>query len=360
MAFSAEIPKIPLQACCWSTVSLPHARVAEIGRLATAHTNAALVVSCQRLEAYSPEPCDCPASGRLEGTGALFHLAEVAAGLHSVVLGEREILGQVRQALAKGPVPVRCLGDIAVSAARDLRRETRFESHAGHLLDRALKIGGVPAAGRILVLGTGQMGRLVAGRAAELGFSEVVVAGRAAPASPLRSAVFVPLAGLGGLEPFDVIVGCLGSNAPEVPVEALPPAQRLLLDLGTPRNFAGLPQAPSLMLADLLAEEQCERPHATRRRGALRARVRTLVEQRLERFAATGAAVTELRMEAERIRQAELARIRRLHPGIPADAAESITRSLVNQLLHRPTGRLRASGDAWLARSVAGLFSERP
>lgn len=360
MAFSSALPVESLQACCWSTVSLPRPRVVEIGRLAGAHAGSALVESCQRLEAYSLEPCNCLAPGRLGGAEALFHLAEVAAGLHSVVLGEREILGQVRQALVGAPAPVRGLGEIAISAARDLRRETRFEGHAGHLLDRALRMGGVPTAGNILILGTGQMGRLVAERAVELGFAEVVVAGRRAPAQPLPGATFAALSGVGSAGPFDVIAGCLGSNAPEVRIEQLPPVRRLLLDLGTPRNFAGAPAVASLMLADLLADEQCERPHATRRRGELRTHVRTLVERRLERFAETGAAVTEMRMGAERIRQREVERIRRLHPEIPADAAEQLTRSLVNQLLHGPTASLRASGDAELARAVARLFSGRP
>lgn len=359
MVFTTTLPVQSLRACCWSTVSLPRPRVAEIAAVAGGHAGSAVVESCQRLEAYGLEPCDCPAPERLSGVDALVHVAEVAAGLHSVVLGEREILGQVRTAMAAAPPPIRGLGDVAIAAARDLRRETRFASHAGHLLDRGLRLGGVPAAGRILILGLGQMGRLVAERARELGFDEIVVAGRSLPSTLAPDATFAPLAEIAAMGPVDVIVGCLGSNAPELHVDSLPPVRRLLLDFGTPRNFAGAPNVPSLMLADLLADEQCERPHATRRRGELQARARVLVEQRLERFAATGAAVTSLRIEAERIRHLELERIRRLHPEISQDTAETLTRSLLNQLLHRPTERLRQSGDAGLAQAMADLFAEK-
>lgn len=360
MAFSSPPAIDSLRACCWSTVSLPRPRVDAICAEAQGHPVSALVASCQRLESYGLSPCGCSAPERLGGVDALVHMAEVAAGLHSVVLGEREILGQVRAALATGPAPIRGLGDIAVAAARELRRETRFDSHAGHLLDRGLRLGHVPAAGRILILGPGQMGRLVAGRAQALGFEEVILAGRTAPATLPGGTSFVPLADVRHLSAVDVAVGCLGSNAPEWRVEELPPVRQLLLDFGTPRNFAGVPAVPSLMLADLLADEQCERPHATRRRGELRQRARELVEGRLERFAATGASVTELRLHAESIRQRELERMHRLHPEIEPDALEAFSRSLVNRLLHRPTERLRASGDAELAEAVAGLFAATP
>jgi glutamyl-tRNA reductase len=357
MAFSPVETLDSLHACCWSTASLPRSQVAAIAAEAASHADSALVTSCQRLEAYSLAACTTfPAPERAAGFEALVHLAEVAAGLHSVVLGEREILGQVRSALAVAPARLRGLGDIAVGAARDLRRETHFDSHAGHLLDRGLRLAGVPASGRILVLGTGRMGRLVCERAAVLGFSEIVLAGRTRPRGMDEQWSFVPLDEIGRLAPVDLAVGCLGSGAPELRVAELPRVRRLLLDFGTPRNFAGVPSTPSLMIADLLAFEECERPHAVRKRSALRQRLRSIVEERLSRFTGTGTATTALRLEVERIRQRELDRARRLHPEIPDGTLDALSRSLVNQILHRPTERLRASGDATLARELAHLF----
>ncbi len=324
---------------------------------AAGHLGSVVITSCQRLEAYGLAPCTCIAPEHAAGIEALVHLAEVAAGLHSVVLGEREILGQVREALASAPPPLLGLGHIALSSARDLRRETRFDSHAGHLLDRALRLAAVPASGRILVLGTGTMSRLVCERALALGFDEVVVAGRMPPSDPNGRLSFEPLGGIHRLPPVDILVGCLGSGAPELSSADLPPVRRLLLDFGTPRNFAGECSSSELQIADLLAFEECERPHTTGRRSALRLRLRTIVDERLSRFTGIEAATTALRLEVERVRRHELERARHLHPGIPERTLDILSRSLVNQILHRPTQRLRASGDEDLARVVTRLFT---
>ena len=135
------------------------------------HGGDAIVVSCQRLEAYGFGPCDCPAPERLTGHAALERLAAVSAGLESVVLGEDQITGQVRSAFAETKGDLRAASDVAIGAARALRAETQFDSHAGHLLDKALRLSTMPPGGTLLVLGAGAMGRLVAVRGRELGFT---------------------------------------------------------------------------------------------------------------------------------------------------------------------------------------------
>ena len=109
---------------------------------------------------------------------ALRHLSEVAAGLHSAVLGEAQILGQSRRAFDDAGAELQGLGQTAITAARSLRAETEFDSHAGHLLDRGLALSGVGPAGRLLVLGTGAMARLVAERGEAVGVCEGPGAGR--------------------------------------------------------------------------------------------------------------------------------------------------------------------------------------
>ncbi len=168
-----------LQLCAWATASMAADELAGISAMARRHGPGAVVVeSCQRIEVYSGAECGCAAPKHERGLPALQHLTEVAAGLHSVVLGEAQILGQVRTAFADAPPPLRRHAAVALAAARELRRETAFASHSGHLLDRGLDRAGIPAAGTLLVIGAGQVGRLVAERGTDLGFGRVVVAAR--------------------------------------------------------------------------------------------------------------------------------------------------------------------------------------
>lgn len=321
-----------------------------------AHPRATVVESCQRLEAYGPGCTGCDAPQRFTADDAQRHLAEVAGGLHSVVLGEAQILGQVRRALAGGSAELQAATAPAIAAARTLRRETDFDSHAGHLLDRALSLAGRAARGRILVLGPGQMGRLVATRAFEIGFETVLVAGRKRPENLPEGAQYVPLGAIRDIRDLDAVVGCLGSGADELAAADLPAAP-LLVDLGTPRNFA--PRATGLVtLADLFVSE-ATRPHAVRRRAELRTRLHAILAAKLADANVDAASpVGALRAEVERVRRRELDRMQRLHPELPMSTLEALTRSLVNQLFHAPSERLKQSADPAFGRRVAELFAQ--
>ncbi|MGI8925546.1 MAG: hypothetical protein ACR2HN_02725 [Tepidiformaceae bacterium] len=350
-----------LRACCWLTASLSRDELAAIRAHIDPHSAAGiLLTSCQRLEAYSTDGCGCEAPQELRGFDALLHLAEVAAGLHSVVLGEEQILGQVRGALAKAPRGVRELGEIALAAARELRRETRFSSHSGHLLDRGLKMADLEAGGAsLLVIGAGHVGRLVALRGLELGFADVAIASRRQPeaawftGSALRHIALERLSSFG---PVDVLAGCLGSDAGEIDVAALPAVRGAILDLGTPRNFGGASAVPIVTIAALLADG---RRHGDERRAALTHRLAALLRRRLDMAAADSrSTVGALRLEVERVRRQELERMLRLHPEIPAETLETITRSLVNHLFHAPSERLKASADTAFRDRVLELFAQ--
>ena len=349
---------LALTACCWEVATLDRETVAAVGRLAgETHPDAVMIRTCQRIEAYTLESCDCPAPTRREGLEALRHLSEVAAGLHSAVLGEAQILGQSRRAFDNADGELLRLGRTAIAAARALRAETEFDSHAGHLLDRGLRVSGVKAGGRLLVLGTGAMARLVAERGEAIGFDEVLVAGRRPPRQPIAG-TYLPLGGIRHAGPVTVVAGCLGSAANLIPLEALPPAQ-LVLDLGTPRNFAGEAEARLVTIADLLSDE-AGRPHSVARRGALRERLHVLLDRELaSRRETASSPVGALRASVERARRRELARIAARHPEIPPETLDALTRALVNRILHEPTERLRALGEeSELARELAALFRE--
>ena len=347
-------------ACAWETSSLASAELARIGVQARAHgERSAFLQSCQRIEAYGTADCRCDAPQRLWGVDALLHLAEVAAGLHSAVLGEEQILGQARLAMAEAPAGIRRVGQAAIAAARELRAETGFQTTTGHLLDRALALAGREPGGTAMVAGAGAAGRLVAERARRIGFERVIVASRRVPDGPWFAAgrfEWCELSGASQAGPLDVLVGCLGSSAPELGPIDLPPAT-LLVDLGTPRNFEPSAGAALVTIADIVTRDRANRAHVARRE-ALRLRLRELVERRIAMAREdTATPVGRLRFEAERVRQVEATRIQRLHPELQPKTIERITQGLVNQLLHGPTQRLRELGDDDLGTRLADLFA---
>lgn len=352
-----------LSACCWETASFGRSQIREVWEHSGRHIEPPITIaSCQRLEVYTTVACDCAAPTRHEGIDALRHLAEVAAGLHSVVLGEAQILGQVRAAIQQSPSDVRPLAEIALAAARELRRETEFRSHSGHLLDRALSRAGLEAEGRLLIIGAGAVGRLVAQRGRELGFGEIVVASRRRPdAAWFRDGdfQFATLGTMHALDAFDVVVGCLGSEAEELRHgENLPPINKLVVDLGTPRNFADGGAVPTVTIASMLGPGN-DRPHSDAKRLALRERLHEILDRRLTMASHdSGSPVGNLRQAVEAARQRELERVRAKHPEIPPETLDAITRSMLNRIFHAPSQRLKEIDDPELAHLVARLFDD--
>jgi glutamyl-tRNA reductase len=313
------------------------------------------VVTCQRYEFVSLDGAPGGSAPRTyEGEAALLHLAGLAAGLDSLVLGETQVFGQLRGALARSTPELRRLVAPALAAARSLRREEAFSEHAGYALDQALAHAGIEAGGRLLVLGGGVMARRILERAVELGF-EVTIAARR-PITLSLPATYEPLDRVTELPAFDVIAGCLGSGAPRLDCADLPVAGRLVVDFGTPRNLGDDFETPVVTIADLLDYQQ-NTPVLQERRDALRSRLRELLAQRLTMASTDGESpLGSLRSEVEVIRQRELARAARLHPELPLSALDTITRSLVNQIFHRPSLRLRRSANQELAEALAALF----
>jgi glutamyl-tRNA reductase len=320
------------------------------------------VVTCQRQEVISlqttppvstggvREPASAPR--QFHGAEALFHIAKVCAGLESLVLGEAEVLGQVRTSLAAASPELRRLTAPAVAAARSLRRGEGFASHAGYALDSAIEYANLSCKGSLTVVGGGPMGRRTAERGAELGFNVTLVARRPLPLPP--NIRYRPFDHLAELEATDVLVSCLGHGAPLLGQADIPAIRCAAIDLATPRNLGDDLGVPVVRLADLL--------HAQResgdklQRAELACKLKDLLSARL----ATGdreSPLGSLREEVERIRQQELVRTLRLHPELPADKVDAITRSLINQIFHQPSQRLRQPENLELAAAVAALFT---
>ena len=344
-----------LHVYAWETASLTTTRLlaleAEIGALFD-WSEGVSIVTCQRYEIVTLGPARLMAPSCYRGLEAISHLSRLAAGLDSLVLGETEILGQVRSAFSAAPPELRRLIAPAIASARTLRSERAFGQHAGYALDIALDYAAFEAEGTLLVVGGGPMGRRVAARAMALGFQVTLVARRPPPLP--QGIQYRPFSALPTLPTTDVVVTCLGRTAPQMGPSDLPLINRLAVDLGTPRNLKDDFSVPVISLAALIA---------ARKDGGLESGERLSLDQRLMELLATRLAMDvpdsplgTLREEVERIRQRELIRTLRLHPELSPEKLDTITRTLVNQIFHRPSRRLRRSGDIELATALAGLF----
>jgi len=324
---------------------------------------------------------------------AVAHLFAVASGLDSAVLGETEVLGQVRDAWesarehgAAGTV-LSGLFRRAVEVGKRARSETAISRGTTSLSQAALalaadRLGGTLAGRSILVLGAGEMGEgMAVALAGSAGVAEVLVANRTwSRAVALARRVGGRPVELGGLaaalQEVDVLLTSTGSptvllEADDL-VEVLPArAGRTLLvvDAAVPRDVdpavGRLHGVTLLDMDDLRAF--AERAMAGRRREV--AAVREIVAEEVERYQGEASArsvvplVTALRERAETLRLAELARYRHRLEGLEErerEALEAVTRGLINKLLHEPTVRLKdAAGTARgerLADALRTLF----
>ena len=302
------------------------------------------------------------------------HLFGVIAGLQSTVLGEPEIVAQVRAAvrLAREVGTVGALLEglfrHGLAAGRRVRGATAITrgatSVAAVAVDMAEEllngIDGRPA----LVLGAGKIAGAVARRLAARGADEVTIVNRsAAGAEALAQRVggrAVSLPELAReLAAADVVVCATGAPAPVISrrmLETASPARRgglVVLDLAVPRDVdPGARDLPRVTVRDIDQVHDLAAAYRDVRRRALPA-AWSIVRAETERFARWRSSLegedllADLRRRAEQIRQGELHRVLDHTPELgDAERArlDAITRSLVNRLLHEPSHRIRAAG----------------
>lgn len=303
---------------------------------------------------------------------AVTHLFQVAAGLDSAVLGEGEVLAQVRRAWegareegTAGPV-LSGLFRHAVEVGKRARTETGIGRGITSVSQAAValvgdRLGGSLEGRRALVLGAGEMGE---GMAVALGASpaQVLVANRTrSRAAQLAERVGGTAVELEELVPalaeVDVLLASTGAprfllGADDLAAVMAARAGRplLVVDVAVPRDVdpavAGLPGVTLLDMDDLQAFAQAGMAERRREVGRVRAIIAEETERYLGVTAARGVApvVAGLRDRAEALRRAELDRYRSRLAGLDTrerQAVEALTRQLVAKLLHEPTVRLK-------------------
>lgn len=302
---------------------------------------------------------------------AVTHLFEVAAGLDSAVVGEAEILGQLRQAweVAQHEGGARTTMNLLFRHALGVGKRARTEtgiargtasvSHAA--VEMAIEHHGSIAGRRVAVLGAGAMGEGIAIALHGAGVGQVMVVNRT-PERGHSLAERVNGLAIGmdrvddALAAADLVLTSTGSGSPIVTRDLLARVDRggrplLFVDIAVPRDVAPdvaeLPGVTVLDLEDLTA--WADRGRA--QRLAEVDRVREIVAEEVERFGLEAAArqaaplISALRDRAEELRAAELrryaARLDHLDDA-ERDLVDSITRGVVAKLLHEPSSRLRS------------------
>jgi glutamyl-tRNA reductase len=304
----------------------------------------------------------------LHDDAAASHLFEVAAGLDSVVLGESEILGQVRAAwrIAAESGGVGTTLDLlfrhAVRAGKRARAETAIGRGTTSISHAAVELAaehlGSLAGRHVLVVGAGDMGAAVTASLRKRGAAEISVAnrspdrGRALAAKVSGRVVGVDELGQ-ALIGSDVVITCAAGSEALITEELLAgrtDRELLIVDIALPRNVAravvGLPGVSVLDLDDVSAWAQRGR----QARAAEAERVRDIVAEQLERFLLDATArqaaplVARLHDRAEAIRRGEVERFASRLDGLGAEDREAVaalTRAIVAKLLHEPSVRLR-------------------
>ncbi|MCW2621206.1 MAG: glutamyl-tRNA reductase [Frankiales bacterium] len=327
---------------------------------------------------------------------AVAHLFSVAAGLDSMVVGETQVLGQLRAAYAlareEGTVG-RALHPVAQRALRVGKRvhtETGIDRAGASLvsvaLDRAEERIGSLRDRAVFVVGAGSMGALAATTLARRGASVVVSTRTEAHAARLAETIGGRAAGLVDLPAelalADVLVTCTGATGLVVSTDVVAEAMRgrgdrplVVVDLALPRDVdpgvAALPGVHVVDLALLQGERAATpgRPTAgpvvaddiTAAHAIVEAETVLL---RAERQAAEVApTVSALRSQAAEVVDAELLRLSTRLPGLDArDRAEiaRTVRRVVDKLLHEPTVRVKelaaAPGGTDYAGALRALF----
>ncbi|MDQ3057068.1 MAG: glutamyl-tRNA reductase [Pseudomonadota bacterium] len=326
---------------------------------------------------------------RHRGVDAVQHLFRVAAGLDSMVLGEPQILGQVKQAWtiarAEGALngPLDRLFQHAFATAKRARTDTRIGAHPVSVASAAVRLAQNVFArldeSTVLLIGAGETIELAARHLSEGKVRRLLVANRTlAHAQDIASrhgGVALPLGELERhLADADVVFSATASRDTVVKrahVEAALSTRRhrpmLLLDLAVPRDID--PSIAQLKDAYLYTVDDLERTVEDNRRNRREsaAEAEAIIELQAARFVETldagmrHAPLKQLRAHGDAARNEALAKAKRLLAagGDPGEALDLLAHTLTNRLLHAPTQALREaalSGDAELACAAEKLF----
>ena len=319
---------------------------------------------------------------------AILHLFRVVCGLDSMIVGEEQIAGQVRQAYniaAQSGTAPGLLARLFQQASRAGRRVRRDSGISGNALsvsracvELARSVVGDLSASSVLVVGAGEAGRTAAEALSLAGARNITVtnrtyaravelagslSGRALPFDRLPEA----------LQESDIVIGCTGSpgyvlkaGLVDRTMSFRPERPLFLMDIAVPRdidpNAAKISNVSLRDIDDLEAMSQASRGERTQQIAAAEA----LAKEEASQFDQWRSGldsllpVIGLRRHADDVRKAELQRtLKRLNGKLNEEEAASLdamTRAIVNKLLHSPTVYLKDQPPAHGHQAAAEIF----
>ncbi len=377
------------------------------------HIDEAVIVStCNRTEFYVSTASDNPSrvaaalqelrtrldlehSYSFQDTQAADHLFAVAAGIESAVIGESEILGQIKSAWEISRTNTTCATNLnhlfrhSITAAKRARTETQISRHTASVPHAAVAMAssqiGSLTRRKVLIVGAGEMAQAVAvalaGDSHESGPVEILIANRTGEsADDLAKRVGGRSIALTELEQaltqVDILLTATGAS--QVIVEAVHIdsviAQRagrplLIVDIAVPRDVH--PSVAQIDGVTLLNMDDLTRFAAAGRqeRQAEVVLVQQIIDTEVERYTQASLErdiaplITAMRSSVEAAADAELERIFARHPdwdNAHREAVQAMTKSLVAKFLHKPTVALKdtaGTGEGTqLTDSVRRLF----
>lgn len=373
----------------------------------------AILSTCNRTEVYVYDPDDIGLVGRvgdfligysgvpgpelerhvyqLWETDCVSHLFRVAGGLESMIIGERQILGQVRSAFSAASLggytgsPLTRVFHSALRAGRRVHRETSIGQHSRSVSRAAVQL----ARGmfdrlddrRALVIGAGDAGRMVARSLADAGVRRMTFTNRthwrAEELANELGGVATPFENLAdALSEADLVISSTGSPGYVVDAEmaARVAALRndaepiLMIDIAVPRDIdPAVGDSDLVRLFDIDALGKAAEVNIDGLSGEIE-KATGVVDAELDRFVEwwnssdTMELAVSMRRRAEAVRREEIARTLKLL-GADEDSElalrlDAMTNALVKKLLHRPTTEIRSGDSAAILPAALKMFGE--
>ena len=304
---------------------------------------------------------------------AVRHAFRVAAGLDSMVLGEPQILGQMKEA-ARAAQSAGTLGTLlhrlfqrSFAVAKEVRTTTQVGASSVSMAAAAVKLAAriFPSLKdqRVLFIGAGEMIELCATHFAAQAPARLAVANRTLERAQRLAQRFngagLELKSLAGeLHDYDIVVSCTASSLPILGKGLVERALRerrrrpmFLVDLAVPRDIEPeVAELEDIFLYTLDDLSQLVAGNLDARRSAVQ-QAEAIIDTQVGQFMhwmdgrAGVPLIVRLREQAEQSRRQELERaLRRLEHGeAPAQVLEALSQGLTNKLMHAPTAALRDS-----------------
>ena len=303
---------------------------------------------------------------------AVRHLFRVAASLDSMVVGEPQILGQVKEAFAVARASGTVAGQLehllqsAFAAAKKVRSETEIGSSsvsiASVAVDLARKIFGSLQGRTVFLVGAGKMSELAARHLVQQGAGTILVTNRTQERARLMAEEFngrvIPFDQLyDAVSEADIVISSTGAPHPIFRREhgqAFMHRRRnrpmFFIDIAVPRDVdPAMGKLEGVFVYDIDDLQAVAAAHMAER-GRVASDAESLIAREVERFQQrqrtvnVAPAIVALQQQAEEIRKAELRRVQSRLGSLSPDqvaAVEALTRGLVNKFLHPPMQALK-------------------